>query len=128
MKTLKPFLLLLTLLASVVQSKAQVNPLKVAINKVTESYFGVKNALAAEDVDAAADKAKVLLAALNEVPAKRMTPDQSKLWAKYFGQLVFDTRHISEVTRVHHQKEHFERLTTNLHIILTGFKMNSKGV
>ena len=52
MKTLRPFLLLLTLLILVVQSKAQVNSLKVAITKVTESYTGIKNALAAEDGDA----------------------------------------------------------------------------
>jgi len=128
MKTLRPFLLLLTLLILVVQSKAQVNSLKVAITKVTESYTGIKNALAAEDGDAASIKAKELLGALNEVPVKKMTPSQSALWKKYYGQLIFDTRHISEVARVHHQKEHFGRLTENLHTILTGFKMNKAGI
>jgi len=128
MKTLRPFLILLTFLVSVVQSKAQVNSLKVAINKVTESYSAVKVAIEAEDGDAASAKAKELLAALNAVPAKRMTLSESALWKKHFGQLIFDTRHISEVTRVHHQKEHFERLTENLHTILTGFKMNKDGI
>ena len=119
---------MLTLLASVVQGKAQVNPLKAAINRVTEKYLGVENYLAAEKGDGAANKAKELLEALNAVPVKRMTPEQATLWKKYFGQLIFDTRHISEVPRVHHQKEHFDRLTTNMHIILTSFKMNSKGI
>ena len=127
MKTLKPFLLTLVLLVSL-QASAQVSSLRTSINKVTENYLNVKTALAANDGDAAADKAKGLLAALNEVPPKRMTADQEKLWTKYFGQLIFDTRHISEVPRVHHQQAHFVRLTTNLHTILTGFKMNHAGI
>lgn len=128
MKTLKPILLSFILLISVIQVRAQVNSVKVSISKVTESYLAVRTALAAEDGTTASARAKELLTALNDVPTKRMTQRQLALWTKYFGQLLFDTRHISEVDRVHHQKEHFERLTKNLHTILDGFKMNKPGI
>ena len=128
MKTLKPLLLSFIILISVTQVRAQTNRVGTSISEVTESYLAVKTALEAEDGTATSAKAKELLTALKGVPSKRMTSGQLMLWTKYFGQLIFDTRHISEVDRVHYQKEHFKRLTKNLHTILEGFKMNKAGI
>jgi hypothetical protein len=123
MKQLKTIFLSLILVALFTQTKAQVNPLNKALNNVTDAYSGIKNALAANDGIKAENKAKELIKALNNVPTNSMTPDQLKLWTKYIDQLQFDGRHISEVPRVEHQKEHFARLTKNLHAVLDGFKM-----
>lgn len=128
MKQLKTLFLSLLLAALFTQTKAQVSPLNNAINNVTDSYLGIKGALSANDGIAAENKAKELLKALDKVPLNSMTPDQLKIWMKYIDQLHFDSRHISEVPRVEHQKEHFVRLTKNLHVVLNGLKMNKSGI
>jgi hypothetical protein len=128
MKQLRIFILSLVFVSLFNQAKAQVSPLSKALNNVTDSYSGIKNALAANDGIAAENKAKELLTALNNVPVNDMTSDQLKLWTKYIDQLQFDSRHISEVPRVEHQKEHFVRLTKNLRAVLNGFKMNKGSI
>jgi hypothetical protein len=128
MKHLKTFFLSLILVALFTQTKAQVSTLNKALNNVADSYLDIKSALAANNGAAAENKAKELLKALDKVPLNSMTPDQLKLWMKYVDQLQFDGRHISEVPRVEHQKEHFARLTKNLHAVLNGLKMNKDGI
>ncbi|HEY2581343.1 MAG TPA: DUF3347 domain-containing protein [Mucilaginibacter sp.] len=128
MKQLRTFILLLAVLTSFTHAKAQVNMLDKAINKATDSYLGIKNALAANDGVAAENNAKEFLTVLNSVPVNSMTADQSKVWKKYIDRLQFDGRHISEVPRVEHQKEHFASLTKNWRAVLDGFKMNKPGV
>jgi hypothetical protein len=128
MKQLKILVLSLFLVALFTQTKAQVIPLDKALNNVTDSYLGIKKALAANDGIAAENKAKELLKALDKISLNSMTPEQLNIWTKYIDQLQFDARHISEVPRVEHQKEHFSRLTKNLHAVLNVFKMKKDGI
>jgi hypothetical protein len=123
MKPLKTFLLSIVLLTVFAGADAQVSGLDKAISKANDSYLGIKKALAANDGVAAENQAKEFLAALNAVPVNSMTAGQSKVWKKYSDQLQFDARHISEVARVEHQKEHFAKLTKNWQAVLDGFKM-----
>ncbi len=66
--------------------------------------------------------AKALLASLNTVPQSGLTKDQAAL----FGKLEFDSRHISEVNLVPHQREHFASLSKNLFALVKGLKLNKK--
>ena len=106
MKSLKTlFLSVILFLVSFAQTKAQAGTLNKSLSHLTDSYEGIKSALAANNGVAAENKAKEFIQALNEVPVKEMKPGQLKVWSKYIDQLEFDSRHISEVPRVPHQKE-----------------------
>lgn len=53
-----------------------------------------------------------------------MTPKQLAVWNAYEPKLEFDSRHISEVSLVPHQREHFASLSNNLYNVLKEFKLN----
>jgi len=128
MKRFKILTLSLIFSIGLMQAKAQVNQLDKAIANVTDSYIGIKKALQLTDGLKAEEKAKELLKDLTDFPVKSMNPEQARIWTKYAEPLKFDSRHISEVARVPHQKEHFANLTKNMHALLDGFKMNKEGI
>ena len=105
----------------VIMAKAQNN-----INGITTAYFGLKNALATGNGTAAESGAKTLLAALSA--PETLTADQQKIFNTYIEKLKYDTRHISEVNDIDHQREHFESLSKNLYEVLKGLKMNATTV
>ncbi|TSD64526.1 DUF3347 domain-containing protein [Inquilinus sp. KBS0705] len=117
---MKKIILSLVLFLSVAAVKAQDN----AIDNITTSYIGVKNALVGSNGVLAKSRAKELLAALS-VPVKGLQPAQQKLMASYADKLKFDSRHISQTTVVEHQREHFENLSKNMYALLLGLKLNS---
>ena len=129
MKTLKIYTLtLLIAFFYAITVHAQDVSLSKSFNKLIDSYIVLKNTLISGDGNTAENNAKDLMAALSEVQQKAMTPAQSALWTKYAEKLKFDSRHISEVDRVAHQREHFASLSTNLFAVLKGFKLNQKNL
>ncbi|MEB0249788.1 DUF3347 domain-containing protein, partial [Mucilaginibacter sp. 5B2] len=111
---MKKTLLSLILVLSIVVAKAQ----NTAIDKVTASYIGVKNALVASNATLAKSRSAELVAALS-TPIKGLKPSQQKLLAIYLDKLKFDSRHISETTVIDHQREHFESLSKNMYSFLS---------
>jgi hypothetical protein len=98
------------------QSGMKGKTLTLAIN----NYLALKDALANSNGDDAEAKAKVLLATLNEWPASGQTGAELALIAK----LKYDSRHISEVNRIAHQREHFGSLSKNLISLIKTAKLN----
>jgi len=96
------------------------------INGITTAYFGLKNSLATGSGTAAESSAKTLMTALSA--PETLTADQQKIFNTYIEKLKFDTRHISEVSDIEHQREHFESLSKNLYEVLKGLKMNTTTV
>jgi len=124
MKYLKTLFLSGILLLAFMQTKAQqVITLSKGIDHVKECSLAIKNAIASNDGVTAQNKAKDLLTALNEVPVKYMTPAQASHWTKYADQLALGSKHISEVSDVADQKQHFATLNTNLQAAVDGLKM-----
>ena len=121
MKTLKTIALFAVLVCPVSLAKAQNN-----INGITTAYFGLKNALATGSGAAAENSAKALMGALSA--PEKLNADQQKIFDTYIDKLKFDTRHISEVSDIEHQREHFESLSKNLYEVLKGLKMNTATV
>ena len=121
MKILKSLSLSL-LLACVVLANAQAN---TSIDKITQAYLGLKNALVASDAATAKAKAAALLTVLSAPVDKSLKPDQQKLLATNLEKLKFDSRHISESPSIDHQREHFESLSKNMYTVLNGLKANS---
>jgi hypothetical protein len=128
MKIFKAISLILLFFIAAIQTKAQDKPLDKAINHLVENYIGIKKALQLTDGLKAEEKARDMLKDLMDFPVNRMSPEQAKIWSKYAEPLKFDSRHISEVARVPHQKEHFATLTKNMHALLVGFKMNKEEI
>ncbi|GAC1305269.1 MAG: hypothetical protein NVSMB24_13980 [Mucilaginibacter sp.] len=125
---LKRTCLILALIYSVSIAHAQKSTSVNTINKITNAYLAVKNSLAADDATAAARNAKELFNTLASDPGKTLKPDQQKLLNGYLEKLKFDSRHISEVTALEHQREHFASLSKNLYEVLKGLKMNAATV
>ena len=123
MKTLKVISLMLVLALSISLVKA--TPPANNIDKITSAYLGIKNALAASNGTLAQAKGKELLDALSADPGKGLNTDQQKLLNSYLDKLKFDSRHISEVAKVDHQREHFESLSKNMYEVLKGLKVNT---
>jgi hypothetical protein len=98
-----------------------------AVDKITTSYIGVKNALVGSNATLAKTRSAELLAALS-APVKGLQPAQQKLMATYLDKLQFDSRHISETTVIDHQREHFASLSKNMYSLLSGLKLNSTTV
>lgn len=124
MKTIKAFIFIWAVFAGLT-AKAQDAALSSAFNKVIDSYMSLKDALAANDGNAAESKAQDLLTALNNVPKEKMNSKQQQIYTRYEAKLQFDARHISEVNRIEHQREHFSSLSNNLYVVLRAIKLNT---
>ena len=123
MKKLRLISLIVTIVtAFMLPAFAQTALISKPVNTVISNYLEVKNALANNDGDAASAKAKTLLASLNELPLKSLNASQNALVTK----LAYDSRHISEVNRVAHQREHFASLSDNLYTLIKGLKLNQQ--
>ncbi|MDR3697677.1 DUF3347 domain-containing protein [Mucilaginibacter sp.] len=112
----------------IIPVKAQNAALNKSINTVITNYLALKNALIAADGNTAENKAKVLLASINEVSKADFTAKQLALWTNYEPKLEFDSRHISEVNALPHQREHFASLSNNLFAVLKELKLNEKPI
>jgi len=104
----------------IVSAAAQTSTLTKPVNVVIDNYLALKNALITGDGNLAAAKGKLLLAAVDEVPKASLTSDQVTL----LGKLEYDSRHISEVPHVAHQREHFASLSNNLYTLLKKLRLN----
>ena len=104
----------------VIPAFAQKGALNKPINGVINNYLALKNALVTGDGNLAAEKGKLLLASVNEVPKTGLGADEVTL----LGKLEYDSRHISEVPHVAHQREHFASLSNNLYAFIKKLKLN----
>ena len=98
--------------------KEAVNPLL----EVYTAYFGLKDALIANDGVTASSKAKELFKAIDKVPMDKMAVEQHTVWMKYMTKLSYDAEHIKGVTETEHQREHFSSLSKNMFEVMKVIK------
>jgi len=115
---MKKIILSLVLMLLVYMVKAQ----NASVDKVTSAYIGVKNALVGSNATLAKSRSKELADALSSL--KDLTPTQQKTANAYLDKLKFDSRHISETTKIDYQREHFQTLSTNMFSLLSALKLN----
>jgi hypothetical protein len=120
MKSLKTIFFILVISIIISPLKAQDSALIKPVNALIDNYLALKNALVIGNGDLAAAKGKLLLASVNEVPKAGLRSEEVALLAK----LEYDSRHISEVPHVAHQREHFANLSNNLYTFLKDLKVN----
>jgi hypothetical protein len=114
-------LLLVFTLLTVFAANAQSDHTK-PVNTVIANYLALKDALITGDGALASAKAKTLLTSIDEVPKNGLNASDAALLPK----LAFDSRHISEVNKIAHQREHFTSLSNNLYTLLKKLKVNNK--
>ncbi|RKR80578.1 uncharacterized protein DUF3347 [Mucilaginibacter gracilis] len=121
MKTLKITALFLAMtVTSILTVKAR-SPQAKSLNTVITNYMALKDALVGGDGTVAEAKAKTLLASIGELPKAGLSTDEAALLPK----LEFDSRHISEVNKIAHQREHFASLSNNLYNLVKRLKVNN---
>ena len=98
--------------------KEAVNPLL----EVYAAYFGLKDALIANDGVTASNKARELFKAIDKVPMDKMATEQHTVWMKYMTKLSYDAEHIKGVTETEHQREHFTSLSKNMFEVMKVIK------
>ncbi|MDP9078481.1 MAG: DUF3347 domain-containing protein [Bacteroidota bacterium] len=124
MKNLKAITLTIVLALCTILTNAKPAPAGF-IDKITNAYLDVKNALISGDGNAVKLKAAELLKDLSTIPDKSLNPAQQAILQKYQTKLLFDSRHMSETTVIDHQREHFASLSQNMYSLLKGVKMNT---
>ncbi|QQL50390.1 DUF3347 domain-containing protein [Mucilaginibacter ginkgonis] len=123
---MKYLFIALLLFAGISRTNAQ-QPADAA-NKMLTAYYGLKNALVADNTAEAKTQAKELLANISTFPADKLDAAQLKNWNTYKEKLEFDSRHISETAAIAHQREHFESLSKNMYQVVSALKLNNAAV
>ncbi len=85
-------------------------------------YFGLKDALVANDGVTASNKAKELFKAIDKVQMDKMAAEQHTVWMKYMTKLSYDAEHIKGVTETEHQREHFNSLSKSMFEVMKVIK------
>jgi hypothetical protein len=124
MKAFK-YLIIALLLSGINAATAQTTTVSANVNNVLKAYLGIKNALVIDNSALANQKAKEFTAALKEVSSNQLDAKQKTVWLNYSEKLRFDGDHISESTKIDHQREHFASLSKNMYAVTKAFKMNN---
>jgi len=95
---------------------------------VLTAYYGVKDALAADDANAAAAKAEDLQKAIDKVDMSKLDEKEHKVFMGLKEKLSFDARHISEKKEIAHQREHFASLSTNMMTLAKSVKLSQQPI
>ncbi|HEY4064328.1 MAG TPA: DUF3347 domain-containing protein [Puia sp.] len=85
-----------------------------SLSPLLRYYYGVKDALVAGDAKTAAMQAGELVKSVNAVDKGTLAPAERTAFTSVQEKLAFDARHISEVTDIGHQREHFTTLSGNM--------------
>jgi len=97
-------------------------------SNVLTAYYGVKDALTADDANAAAAKAGDLQKAIDNVDMSKLTEKEHKVFMELKDKLSFDARHISEKKEIAHQREHFASLSANMMTLAKTVKLSQQPI
>jgi hypothetical protein len=101
---------------------------QTSLNKMLINYYGVKNALIADDGKTANTQAAEFIKMLATVQMAKMTADQHTLFMGLSEKVKFDAQHISETKDVKQQREHFNDLSNNFFAMMKGLNANQQPV
>ena len=96
------------------------------LSQVLTQYYDLKNALVGSDAATASKKAGEMLKTINGIDTKSLSADDIKAFAAVQNKLSYDTRHISEVQDIAHQREHFAALSLNMYALAKAAKLSSQ--
>jgi hypothetical protein len=101
--------------------------LKAQFAPVIAAYYGVKDALVADNDKGAAEKGKAMKAALIALDTKTWTAKDRIAYDEVAKKLETDAEHIGDnAGKIDHQREHFITLSKNLLAVAKTLKINSE--
>ncbi len=101
---------------------------QASLNKMLTNYYGVKNALIADDGKTANVQAGEFVKMLATVSMTKMTADQHTLFMGLSEKIKSDAQRISETKDVKNQRERFNDLSNNFFAMLKGLNANEQPV
>jgi Protein of unknown function (DUF2911)/Protein of unknown function (DUF3347) len=111
------------------ETKPKLNAdVQASLNKMLTNYYGVKNALIADDGKTANAQAGEFIKMLATVPMAKMTAEQHTLFMGLSEKVKFDAQHINDTKDIKQQREHFNDLSNNFFAMLKGLNANEQPV
>jgi tetratricopeptide (TPR) repeat protein len=106
---------------------SQTVDLKAQFAPVLSAYYGLKDALVADNAKLAAEKGKAMKTALRGVETKNWTAKQRTAYDAVAKKMDTDAEHIGDnAGKIDHQREHFITLSNNLTTLVKTLKVNSE--
>ncbi|MBL7818924.1 MAG: DUF2911 domain-containing protein [Saprospiraceae bacterium] len=103
------------------------NGLKVQFAPVLSAYYGLKDALTADNSKLAAENGKAMKTALRKIDTKTWTAKERNAYDEVAKKLDTDAEHIGDnAGKIDHQREHFVSLSNNLTTLTKALKINSE--
>jgi hypothetical protein len=92
---------------------------------ILTAYYGVKDALTADDANVASARAGDLLTAIGKVDMSKLDGKEHTAFMGLKDKLAIDARHISEIA---HQREYFASLSTNMMALAKAVKLSQQPI
>ena len=98
------------------------NKTESSMNEVVSHYLHVKNALASDNSQEAANGAKAMVAALGKIDHATLAGDQMKLYMDVAESLKEHAEHTADnANNIEHQREHFVMMSDDVYDLVKGF-------
>ena len=134
-----PSILLLIIVSFSVSAESSVKSVRSVISTSDSSihyslsglltlYYDLKNALFHSDAVAASANAHKLLDAINATDTKSLSASDFKIFTSLQSKLSYDARHIAEVQKIEHQREHFASLSINMYTLAKSIRLSGKPI
>lgn len=98
------------------------------VNELTQSYFSIKNALVADDADAAKINAEIFGKQLEAISKITLNASQEKAWKEQSNKLASTSNTIANTSDINKQREQLNELSNALFAVLKAFKANENAV
>jgi hypothetical protein len=103
---------------------ANAEDLRYSLNKVTQDYFNIQKALAANNATSATENAQSIIWDLRNMPGNMMSNAQHQQWFNHLSKLMADSRGISQGANIAAQKQQLSNLSKDLFETLKLFNLN----
>ena len=101
--------------------------LKTQFTPVLVAYYGLKDALVADNAKLAAEKGKAMTTALRNIETKNWTAKQRNAYDAVAKKLETDAEHIGDnAGKIDNQREYFMSLSNNLTTLVKTLKINEE--
>ena len=115
------------------EMKTEIKPkldvdVQASLSKMLTNYYGVKNALIADDGKTANSQAGEFVKMLASVPMAKMNAEQHRIFMDLSEKVKLDAQNISETKDVKNQRERFNDLSNNFFTMLKGLNANEQPV
>lgn len=118
---MKHILTLAIIMASITQNIFAQNKLTTKTSALLTAYYGIKNALVAGDASDANLHASQMVEAIHEI-------DSLKINADTRDEILVDATYISKSKDIHHLRDHFARLSSNIFAVAKNMKLSEQPI